>query len=89
MPKAQNESPTLKLFYYHTPATKTCCVSCITLLHILCIIHHYMTLYNHITIAQKLFLTCSYRLNDITIFRATNAAKPSGITTYRAAITVK
>ena len=35
-----------------------------------------MTLYNHITIAQKLFLTCSYRLNDITIFRATNAAKP-------------
>ena len=46
-----------------------------------------MTLYNHITIAQKLFLTCSYRLNDITIFRATNAAKPSGITTYRSAIT--
>ena len=59
----QNESPTLKLFYYHTPATKTCCVSCITLLYISCIIHHYMTLYNNTTFFNLLLLTeCHYYL---------------------------
>ena len=51
----QNESPTLKLFYFHTQAPKTCCVSCITLMYISCIIHHYMKLYNYITGVQKLF----------------------------------
>ena len=51
----QNESPTLKLFYFHTPTPKSCCVSCITLLYISCIIHHYMKLYNYITGVQKLF----------------------------------
>ena len=51
----QNESCTLKLFYHHIPASKTCCVSCITLIYISCMIYHYMTLYNHTTVEQKFF----------------------------------
>ena len=30
-------------FWYCTPTPKTCCVSCITLLYISCVIHHYRT----------------------------------------------
>ena len=77
----QNESPTLKILYYHTPATKTYCVSCITLLY---------SMYSssiHDTIqpnyyCTKAFQTCSYWPTDITIFIATNAAKPTGITKW-------
>ena len=37
----------------------------------------------------KSFQTSSYWPTNIIFFRATNAAKPIGITTYRAAITFK
>ena len=39
----------------NTPVPKTFCISCILLLYISCIIHHYMTLCNYITGVQKLF----------------------------------
>ena len=54
MHKVQNKSPILKLFYYHTPNTKTCCVPYITLLCISWKIHNHMTVYNQITVVQKL-----------------------------------
>ena len=84
----QNESPALKLFYYHAPAPKTFVyLACYN-----CVYDVYSSLYDTMQLnywCTQAFRACSYWLTDIIIFRATNAAKPTGIATYWAAITVK
>ena len=50
--------------------------------------HQYITLYK-ISLFYNTILTCNYRLNYISIYRATIAAKPTDITAYITTITVK
>ena len=84
----QNESPALKLFYYHAPAPKTFVyLACYN-----CVYDVYSSLYDTMQLnywCTKAFRACSYWPTDIIFFRATNEAKPTGITNYRAAITIK
>ena len=51
----QNESSTLKLFYYHHQPQKLLVYLASHYYTNYCIYHPYMTLYNHNTIVQKLF----------------------------------
>ena len=51
----QNESPTLKLFYYHHQPQKLLVYLASHYYTYYCIYHPYMTLYNHNTVVQKLF----------------------------------
>ena len=51
----QNESPTLKLFYYHHQHLKPVLYLASHYPTYYCIYHPYMTLYNHNIVVQKLF----------------------------------
>ena len=71
----QNESPALKLFYYHAPAPKTF----VYIAYYNCVYDVYSSLYDTMQLnywCTKAFRACSYWPTDIIIFRATNAAKP-------------